>query len=109
MKYGLVTRGQAKADVRRAAKWYERQRNGLGREFVAEVDVALARIQANPEQYEVRYRDIRHAILRRFPYGVFYRLHSSRSSYLRWFTSTGQTSIRRFEEMSNLGNGLTRR
>ena len=67
MKYELLLRGRAKADIRRAAKWYERQREGLGRDFVAEVDAALALIEANPEQYEVVHREIRHTILRRFP------------------------------------------
>ncbi len=74
MKYELLLRGRAKADIRRAAKWYERQREGLGREFVAEVDAALGRTEGNPEQYEVVHHEIRHTILRRFPYGVFYRI-----------------------------------
>ena len=77
MKYELLLRGKAKADIRRAAKWYEYQRKGLGREFVAEVDAALTRLQANPEQYEIVHREIRHAILRRFPYGIFYRIRST--------------------------------
>ena len=77
MKYELLLRGRAKADIRRAAKWYERQREGLGRNFVAEVDAALALIEANPEQYEVVHREIRHTILRRFPYGVFYRIRTN--------------------------------
>lgn len=80
MKYELLVRGRAKADIRRAAKWYERQREGLGREFVTEVDSALGRIEANPEQYEVVHREIRHAILRRFPYGVFYRIRADKIS-----------------------------
>ena len=80
MKYELLLRGRAKADIRRAAKWYERQRDGLGRQFVAEVDAALGQIEANPEQYEVVYREIRHAILRRFPYGVFYRIRTAKIS-----------------------------
>jgi len=67
VKYELLLRGRAKADIRRAAKWYERQRKGLGRDFVAEVDAALGLIEANPEQYEVVHREIRHAVLRRFP------------------------------------------
>ena len=71
MKHELLIRGRAKRDVRRAAKWYERQREGLGVEFVAEVDAALERIESNPEQYEVVHCEIRHAILRRFPYGLF--------------------------------------
>jgi len=80
VKYELLLRGRAKADIRRAAKWYERQREGLGREFVAEVDSALGRMEANPEDYEVVHREIRHAILRRFPYGVFYRIRAAKIS-----------------------------
>ena len=80
MKYELLIRGQAKRDIRRAAKWYERQRQGLGREFVVEVDVALARIEDNPEHYEIVHREIRHTILRRFPYGVFYRIRANKIS-----------------------------
>ena len=80
MKYELLIRGRAKRDVRRAAKWYERQREGLGREFVVEVDAALQRIAGNPEQYEVVHREIRHTILRRYPYGVFYRIRANKIS-----------------------------
>jgi len=72
--YELVVRSRAKADIRRAAKWYEKQRKGLGVTFVAEVDKAIAQIEANPEQFQVIYQDIRHAITHRFPYGVFYRI-----------------------------------
>jgi len=80
VKYDLLIRGKAKADIRRAAKWYEYQRKGLGREFVAEVDAALIRIQGNPQQYEIVHREIRHAILRRFPSGVFYRIRTVKIS-----------------------------
>jgi plasmid stabilization system protein ParE len=76
--YELFVRGRAKADIRRAARWYERQREDLGAEFVGEVDAVLLRIESNPEQYQVVYRDLRHAITRRFPYGVFYRILGSR-------------------------------
>ena len=80
MKYELLLRGRAKADIRRAAKWYERQREGLGKDFVAEVDAALALIKDNHEQYAIVHREIRHAILRRFPYGVFYRIRTAKIS-----------------------------
>jgi plasmid stabilization system protein ParE len=80
VNYELLVRGRAKRDVLRAAKWYERQREGLGREFVSEVDAALARIAGNPQQYEVVHREIRHSILHRFPYGVFYRIRANKIS-----------------------------
>ena len=80
MTYQVLVRGKAKADIRRAAKWYEYQREGLGKEFVGEVDAAISRIQANPEQYELIHREIRNAVLRRFPYGVFYRIQTVKIS-----------------------------
>lgn len=53
MSYELVVRSRAKADIRRAAKWYEKQREGLGIAFVDEVDIAIRRIEANPEQFQL--------------------------------------------------------
>ena len=77
MTYRLVVRRQAKADIRDAARWYERQRIGLGRAFVEQIDALLDRIRLNPMQYQVVHREIRRAIPRRFPYGVFYRIEGS--------------------------------
>lgn len=80
MNLELLVRGRAKADIRRAAKWYEQQKEGLGERFVAEVDAALERIETNPEQYQIVHRNIRHAITRDFPYGVFYRIRGNKIS-----------------------------
>ena len=74
MTYRLVVRRQAKLDLRRATRWYEEQRLGLGRELVAQVDSLLDQINHNPLQWQVIYRDVRRAIALRFPYGVFYRI-----------------------------------
>ena len=78
VKYRLLVRRRAKTDVRSAARWYELQRPGLGREFVAEVDAALNRVAENPLRYQVLYRGVCRAIVHRFPYGVFYRIHPDR-------------------------------
>jgi plasmid stabilization system protein ParE len=75
--YRLVVRRQAKADIREAARRYERQRVGLGRAFVQQVDALLDRVRLNPMQYQVVHREVRRAIPRRFPYGVFYRIDGS--------------------------------
>jgi len=76
VKYRLLVGRRAKADVRSAARRYELQRPGLGREFVAEVDAALNRVAANPFQYQVLHRATRRAIVHRFPYGAFYRVEA---------------------------------
>jgi plasmid stabilization system protein ParE len=75
--YRLVLRRQAKADIREAARWYERQRVGLGRAFVQQVNALLDRVRLNPMQYQIVHREVRRAIPRRFPYGVFYRIDGS--------------------------------
>ena len=77
MTYRLVVRRQAKADIRGAARWYERQRIGLGTTFVQQIDALVDLIRLNPMQYQIVYREVRRAIPRRFPYGVFYRIEGS--------------------------------
>ena len=74
MTYRLTVRRQAKADIREAARWYERQRHGLGRAFLHQIDMLLDRIRKDPLQHQVVYRGVRRAIPRRFPYGLFYRI-----------------------------------
>jgi plasmid stabilization system protein ParE len=74
MTFRLVIREQALADTEQAARWYEGQRPGLGRQFAHRIDQVLARIQGNPEQYQIVHRDVRRAVTRQFPYGVFYRV-----------------------------------
>jgi plasmid stabilization system protein ParE len=69
-----VLRPAAAADVEEAWLWYEAQREGLGDEFLQVVQDALESIAAFPESAPLVQRDIRRHLLRRFPYGLFYRL-----------------------------------
>ncbi len=67
---------QATAELAEAAEWYEARRAGLGIDFVAEVDTALAGISEHPEA-SPRWRadrPYRRHVLQRFPYVVFFRL-----------------------------------
>jgi toxin ParE1/3/4 len=75
--YRLLIRRQTKSDLRQAARWYEGQSPGLGREFVAEVEATLSRVVENPLQHQTIYRDVRRAIPHKFPYGVFYRIEQN--------------------------------
>jgi toxin ParE1/3/4 len=68
-----ILRPAAAADVEGAYRWYENQRAGLGEEFPAVVQAGLELIAAHPLAAPVVHRDTRRLLLRRFPYGVFYR------------------------------------
>lgn len=70
----LVLRLAAAADVEEAYRWYERQRAGLGEEFLSAVQGALEVVASNPEAHPVVHRDTRRFLLRRFPYGLYYRV-----------------------------------
>ena len=70
----LIIRPQAEAEMAEAGDWYNRERSGLGTEFVFAVSSALTAIQQNPLQYQIVWRDFRRAGVARFPYGLIYRV-----------------------------------
>ena len=72
----LLVRPAAAADIDEAFLWYERQQAGLGNEFLAAVDSALEKVVASPTRYPAVHREIRRALLHRFPYAIFYRIYS---------------------------------
>nr|VFJ61616.1 MAG: ParE toxin of type II toxin-antitoxin system, parDE [Candidatus Kentron sp. DK] len=53
-------------------EWYERQRRGLGFEFLDCVEMALDNIVDFPEMYPIAYSRFRGCVIRRFPFSIFY-------------------------------------
>lgn len=72
MSRAFVVRPQAESELDEAATWYSERSQGLGAEFVRVVDAAFAAIQRNPLQFPVVHREVRRAVLRRFPYAVLF-------------------------------------
>jgi plasmid stabilization system protein ParE len=72
MTYGLLLRPEAESDVADAADWYDRQRPGLSLEFREALDKTFAAIADNPRSHPQVYRSLRRALVRRFPFGVFF-------------------------------------
>jgi len=68
----LVVRSAAEADIADAALWYEQRAPGLGADFLRAVDVAIAEIARMPERFPVVHLTCRRALLRRFPYAIYY-------------------------------------
>jgi hypothetical protein len=55
-----------------AYAWYEKQRPGLGSEFIDCVDDEFEEISNAPELHAVVFRNVRQALIKRFPYVVCY-------------------------------------
>lgn len=69
----LVLRPQAEAELLDARDWYEDQRPRLGSAFATEVDRTLDGIVQAPLAYPRVQGDIRRALVRRFPYAIYFR------------------------------------
>lgn len=67
---------RAEEEIREAARFYEERSRGLGAAFLEIVEQALAAVEGNPLRFPVIHRNIRRALLKRFPYGVFFRIRS---------------------------------
>lgn len=69
----IIFRRKARLDALDAYRWYQKQQPGLGVDFRHELDATLHRIGEHPKAYSVLERDTRRALMRRFPYSVFFR------------------------------------
>lgn len=70
-----------------AIYWYERQRNGLGSEFLLCIDEAVERIKKSPTLYPVIYKRIHRCVVHRFPFAIFYEFDKSEIKILGVFHS----------------------
>lgn len=72
MRPRFLVEPEAEAELEEAFVWYEGRATGLGTEFTRAVRAVFAAIRRNPEQFARVRHDIRRALVRRFPYAVYY-------------------------------------
>ena len=72
----LIVQPQSDLDIQAAAVWYEDQSSGLGARFLSGLNQVFRRIEDNPEQFPVVESEVRRALLRHFPYGIYFLAES---------------------------------
>lgn len=65
---------EAEAELNEAADRYESLRQHLGERFLDAVDAAINAIRRSPEGYGFLRDDVRCHMVRRFPFGILYRV-----------------------------------
>ncbi len=70
-------RREAEQDLENAARWYEAQQPGLGQRFIAEVARTFDLVGEQPAMYPAVGRMAHRALIRRFPFCVFYRIEEA--------------------------------
>lgn len=70
----IRVRPEAKEDLQSAYDWYEDREPGLGERLLDRVAGIYERILENPRLFPLAYAGFRRAILRRFPYCVYFTI-----------------------------------
>jgi len=79
MRRTLIIRPEAERDLAEAHDWYESKVTGLGSDFLLRIEAALSSILRTPEIYPLIHKNVRRALIRRFPYGVFYLVEEAKT------------------------------
>jgi plasmid stabilization system protein ParE len=65
-------------EVQDICRWYDERKDRLGDEFFSELERTIELISANPRRFSPASFGRRKAHLRRFPFAIYYRVHSDR-------------------------------
>ncbi|MBI5627462.1 MAG: type II toxin-antitoxin system RelE/ParE family toxin [Candidatus Rokubacteria bacterium] len=73
-EYRLVAEPRVDLDIAATFDWYENEQIGLGREFLVELRATYDRVADGPLKYQHLRSGIRRALVRRFPYAVYFAI-----------------------------------
>ena len=82
MTQRFILRPRAERDIQSIFDWYESQQPTLGDEFLISLRERLETIREFPESAPVLFRDVRRAVVSRFPYLIFYVVQPTRVAVL---------------------------
>jgi len=68
----VIIRPEAEKDLEETFSWYEDRREGLGYDFLLQVDSGFELLERNPYISEEGYKGSRTLLIRRFPYKIIY-------------------------------------
>ncbi len=68
---------EADTDLAEARVWYGLQRAGLDVDLMRRIDETLRRITDAPRRFPLIYRHLRRAIVKQFPFAVFYEIRKN--------------------------------
>ncbi len=68
---------RALLDVEIAFEWYENQFPGLGLDFLDCIEERIRKIKDLPKVYPIHHENFRRALVRKFPFSIFYTIEES--------------------------------
>jgi plasmid stabilization system protein ParE len=63
---------EAENEIAESYGWYESREPGLGEDFLRCIEARIQTIQRHPLLFPIAVDEFRHALIRRFPFEIFY-------------------------------------
>ena len=76
MKYTLLIKEEAIADMQEAYDYYEANKIGLGERFLDTLEDYFELIEKTPELYQIKRKPYREAFVKTFPYLIIFEIES---------------------------------
>jgi|SRR6185369_10885820 toxin ParE1/3/4 len=78
---------EADAELTEARQWYSHWRRGLDLRFMQGVEETLTRVVDNPHLFPVIHGNLRRALVRHFPFAIFYEITANEIQIIAVFHS----------------------
>jgi hypothetical protein len=78
----------SRLELIQAEDWYEGEVAGLGRRFREAVDTVAKRISTNARQFPFVFKTVHRALLRHFPYSLFFVIEDDTAFVIACFHSS---------------------
>ncbi len=93
MSLPVILRPEAELDLHEAYRWYDERSPGLGGDFLLAIDDGISVIREYPESCPIVYQQIRRALIKRFPYGLYFLLEKERIVIIAVFHASRNPKI----------------
>lgn len=71
-RFKIVYSPESLLEIKRIVEWYNTASEGLGERFKKNLLSEIAAIKKNPLSRSFRYREVRFAVVKKFPYAAHY-------------------------------------
>ena len=91
--FSLIINPFAEEDLKNAKKWYDLQLESLGDDFLQEIRKTIFLIQKNPSQFQKVRKQIRRAVVKQFPYSIYFIVNNQVINVFAVFHSSRNPNI----------------
>lgn len=78
MSFKVLVLSDAEHDIEEAFIWYESKKLGLGDAFYNSLNESVLFIVENPYSSREIFKNIRRLVIKKFPFGLYYKINSRR-------------------------------